>query len=369
MGPRDALRNLPRLPNGPERRCPARRVRHPGPSRPGGSGVCFRGCLSAHHTELGSCSKARPDAVPPCEPLASELRGARAGRWPDYREAVRPHAGSSLLYQGRGRGLVGFFVGALLPSGSTASLVSRIRVKNIKRRLIFSVAIKPIHMLQLNEAILEGGNQFKKVHGVSIFEYMNIDSAYNNTFNKAMDGLTTIVMNKILEFYQGFEGLTTLVDVAGGTGKCLNMIISKYPSIVGINFDLPHVIESAPAYSGIQHVGGSMFSTIPRADAIMIKNTLHNWNDENCIKILRNCYEALLSKGKVVVMDLVLPEAPETSATSMYTSRLDNTMLMHLGGQERTEREFRALAKAAGFSEFKVACVASELWVVMELYK
>ncbi|XP_048131212.1 caffeic acid 3-O-methyltransferase-like isoform X2 [Rhodamnia argentea] len=223
--------------------------------------------------------------------------------------------------------------------------------------------------LQLNEAILEGGNQFKKVHGVSIFEYMNIDSAYNNTFNKAMDGLTTIVMNKILEFYQGFEGLTTLVDVAGGTGKCLNMIISKYPSIVGINFDLPHVIESAPAYSGIQHVGGSMFSTIPRADAIMIKNTLHNWNDENCIKILRNCYEALLSKGKVVVMDLVLPEAPETSATSMYTSRLDNTMLMHLGGQERTEREFRALAKAAGFSEFKVACVASELWVVMELYK
>lgn len=99
-----------------------------------------------------------------------------------------------------------------------------------------------------------------------------------------------------------------------------------------------------------------------------VQNILHNWNDENCIKILRNCYEALSSKGKAIVMDLVLPEEPETSAASMYTSRLD-TMLMQLGGQERTEREFRALAKAAGFSDFKVACVASDLWVVMELYK
>ncbi|XP_039163957.1 caffeic acid 3-O-methyltransferase 1-like [Eucalyptus grandis] len=176
-------------------------------------------------------------------------------------------------------------------------------------------------------------------------------------------------MRKILEIYQGFEGLTTLVDVAGGTGKCLNMIISKYPSIKGINFDLPHVIESAPSYSGIQHVGGSMFSTIPKADAIMIKDTLHNWTDENCIKILKNCYEALSSKGKAIVIGVVLPEDPETSAASLYASTLDNTMLMQPGGQERTEREFRALSKAAGFSELKVACVASNLWTVMELYK
>ncbi|KAI3431905.1 uncharacterized protein J3R85_007774 [Psidium guajava] len=118
--------------------------------------------------------------------------------------------------------------------------------------------------LQLDDHILEGGNQFKKVHGISIFEFMDIDPAFNKTFNKAMAAMTSIVMRKILEIYRGFEDLTTLVDVAGGTGKCLNMIISKYPSIKGINFDLPHVVESAPSYSGIQHVGGSMFSTIPR---------------------------------------------------------------------------------------------------------
>ncbi|XP_030534917.1 caffeic acid 3-O-methyltransferase-like [Rhodamnia argentea] len=223
--------------------------------------------------------------------------------------------------------------------------------------------------LQLDDHILKGGNQFKKVHGISIFEYMDSDPAFNNTFNKAMASMTSIIMRKILEIYRGFEDLTTLVDVAGGTGKCLNMVISKYPSIKGINFDLPHVVESAPSYSGIQHVGGSMFSTIPNADAIMIKDTLHNWNDENCIKVLKNCYEALPSKGKAIVIDLVLPEVPGASLESMYASRLDNTMLMQPGGQERTEREFRALAEAAGFSDLKVACAASNLWMVMELYK
>lgn len=118
--------------------------------------------------------------------------------------------------------------------------------------LLFCNVLAPHYLcrLQLDDHILEGGNQFKKVHGISIFEFMDIDPAFNNTFNNAMATITTIVMKKILEIYQGFEGLTTLVDVAGGTGKCLNMIISKYPSIKGINFDLPHVIESAPSCSG-----------------------------------------------------------------------------------------------------------------------
>lgn len=100
-----------------------------------------------------------------------------------------------------------------------------------------------------------------------------------------------------------------------------------------------------------------------------LQDTLHNWTDENCVKILKNCYEALPSKGKVIVIGIVLPEAPETSAASLYALTLDNTMLMQPGGQERTEREFQALSKDAGFSELRVACVASNLWAVMELYK
>nr|XP_023898553.1 caffeic acid 3-O-methyltransferase 1-like [Quercus suber] len=104
--------------------------------------------------------------------------------------------------------------------------------------------------LRMKDAILEGGNQFQRVHGMSLFQYMDKDPAFNIAFNKSMADLSTIALSKILEVYQGFVGLTSLVDVGGGTGKCLNMVISKYPSIKGINFDLPHVIQSTPSYPG-----------------------------------------------------------------------------------------------------------------------
>ena len=79
---------------------------------------------------------------------------------------------------------------------------------------------------------------------------MKADASLNNLFNKAMADLSGIHMKKILEKYEGFEGVSLLVDVAGGTGASLNMVISKYPSIKGINFDLPHVIQSAQSYPG-----------------------------------------------------------------------------------------------------------------------
>ncbi|XP_031393142.1 caffeic acid 3-O-methyltransferase-like [Punica granatum] len=220
------------------------------------------------------------------------------------------------------------------------------------------------------DAVLEGGNQFKKVHGMSIFEYMDNDPAFNTIFNSSMVAISNLMMKRILEIYDGFEGLSSLVDVAGGTGKCLSMITSKYPSIKGINFDLPHVIKEAPSYPGIEHVGGSMFSSnIPKADAIMIKDALHNWTDEDCVKILKNCYDTLPSKGKLILIYHLLLEEPDTSISSMYASRLDNTMMMQPNGKERTESEFRALSEAAGFSNCKFVCCACNIWAVMELYK
>lgn len=57
-------------------------------------------------------------------------------------------------------------------------------------------------------------------------------------------------MKRILTLYKGFEGVSTLVDVGGGVGNALKQIISKYPSIKGINFDLPQVVQDAPTHPG-----------------------------------------------------------------------------------------------------------------------
>ena len=105
---------------------------------------------------------------------------------------------------------------------------------------------------QLNNAILEGGIPFNRVHGMhTLFDYLSLDPRFNQIFNTAMYNYSTLVSKKILQFYKGFEHLKQLVDVGGGLGVTLNLITSAYPHIQGSNFDLPHVIEHAPFYPGI----------------------------------------------------------------------------------------------------------------------
>ena len=98
---------------------------------------------------------------------------------------------------------------------------------------------------------MEGDILFKRVHGVEAYDYLDLDTRFNLVLNKAMVNLSTIIVKKVLETYNGFEGINTLVDVGGGLGVTLSLITSKYPHIQGINFDLPHVVKHAPSYPGI----------------------------------------------------------------------------------------------------------------------
>ncbi|PIM99563.1 Hydroxyindole-O-methyltransferase [Handroanthus impetiginosus] len=221
----------------------------------------------------------------------------------------------------------------------------------------------------LKDAVLDGGIPFNKAYGMTAFDYHGTDPRFNKVFNNGMSNHSTIIMKKILETYDGFEGLKTVVDVGGGTGATLNMIVSKYPSIKGINFDLPHVIEDAPSYPGVEHVGGDMFVSVPKGDAIFMKWICHDWSDEHCLKFLKNCYEALPQKGKVILAECILPEAPDNGLATKNVVHVDVIMLAHNpGGKERTEKEFQALAKGAGFNQLKKVCCAHNSWI-MELYK
>ncbi|KAK0583392.1 hypothetical protein LWI29_036440 [Acer saccharum] len=123
---------------------------------------------------------------------------------------------------------------------------------------------------QLKDAVLEGGIPFNRVHGMHAFEYPGLDPRFNQVFNKAMNNTTKVIKN-ILEIYKGFENVKQLVDVGGGLGVTLEAIAAKYPNIKGINFDLPHVIQHAPHYPGVEHVGGDMFESVPKGDAIFMK--------------------------------------------------------------------------------------------------
>ncbi|KAM1184005.1 hypothetical protein EV1_002146 [Malus domestica] len=222
----------------------------------------------------------------------------------------------------------------------------------------------------LKDAVLEGGIPFNKAYGMTAFEYHGTDPRFNKVFNKGMADHSTITMKKLLENYNGFEGLTSIVDVGGGTGAVLHMIVSKYPSIKGINFDLPHVIEDAPQYPGVEHVGGDMFVSVPKGDAIFMKWICHDWSDEHCLKFLKNCYAALPDNGKVIVAECILPVAPDSSLATKGVVHIDAIMLAHNpGGKERTEKEFEALAKGSGFQGFRVVCSAFNTYAIEFLKK
>ncbi|XP_058105066.1 caffeic acid 3-O-methyltransferase-like [Magnolia sinica] len=221
----------------------------------------------------------------------------------------------------------------------------------------------------LKDAVMQGGVPFDRAFGMNAFEYPGTDARFNKVFNTGMLSHSMLIVKKILETYKGFEGLNSVVDIGGGIGVTLNMIISKYPQIKGINFDLPHVVVDAPAYFGVEHIGGDMFASVPSGDAIFMKWILHDWSDEHCLKLLKNCYNALPDHGKVIVAEYILPSAPDTNVAAQCTFQLDMLMLaFNPGGKERNEKEFEALAKGAGFSGIRVLCSAYNIWV-MEFYK
>ncbi|KAK9022037.1 hypothetical protein V6N11_002334 [Hibiscus sabdariffa] len=276
---------------------------------------------------------------------------------------------------------------------------------------------------QLKDAILEGGIPFNRVHGMNAFEYPGKDPRFNQVFNTAMKNHTTLVMNNILDAYKGFADLLdkVIVDVGGGLGVSLGFITSKYPSIKGINYDLPHVIQHATPIPGVEHVAGDMFQNVPKGDAIFMKIILHDWSDEYCLKLLKNCYDAIPDEGKIIVVDGILSVLPETNADvrcisqgdwilhdwnddhclkvlkncyeaipddgkvivveavvpivaeSSYSVKLNFQkdvfmMTQNPGGKERTREQFGALATKAGFGGIKYVCFVCDLWV-MEFFK
>ncbi|EYU24254.1 hypothetical protein MIMGU_mgv1a021371mg, partial [Erythranthe guttata] len=119
----------------------------------------------------------------------------------------------------------------------------------------------------------------------------------------------------------------------------------------------------------VEHVGGDMFVSVPKGDAIFMKWIVHDWSDEQCLILSKNCYSSLQENGKVILAELIMPEEPDKSAAIKIVLHYDVLMLTHNpGGRERTKKEFHTLAKGAGFREFRKVCSPRNIWI-MELVK
>ncbi|KAJ6379218.1 hypothetical protein OIU76_015939 [Salix suchowensis] len=122
-------------------------------------------------------------------------------------------------------------------------------------------------------------------------------------------------------------------------------------------------------YEGVSHVAGNMFETIPNADAIFMMRILHNWTDESCIEILRNCRKALPEKtGKLIIVDIVLQPDYHRDPLDDMRLTIDLVMLaVTSGGKERTEQEWKNLLEEGGFPRYKIIKIPA-LQSIIEAY-
>ncbi|KAG6589030.1 Acetylserotonin O-methyltransferase, partial [Cucurbita argyrosperma subsp. sororia] len=209
----------------------------------------------------------------------------------------------------------------------------------------------------LSAHVKSGGRfPFEAAHGMDVWGYAAANPKHNRLINEAMGCSTGLVVAAILDGCQGiFDGVGSLVDVGGGNGATLSVVVKACSWIRGINFDLSHVVSTSPVYERVEHVAGDMFDFVPNADAAFIKWTLHDWNDEECITILKNCKEAIpKNTGKVIIVDAVIDEKEETEQSDVGLM-LDLVMMAHTStGKERTRKEWEYVINAAGFSRFTV---------------
>ncbi|MFS8027880.1 putative trans-resveratrol di-O-methyltransferase [Helianthus anomalus] len=151
---------------------------------------------------------------------------------------------------------------------------------------------------------------FHTTHGRMFWDLAGQEPKLNQFFNEAMASDARLVTSVVLEHCGVvYEGLDSIVDVRGGTGSFAKGIAKAFPSISCTSFDLPHVVDSLVGSKNLSYVGGDMFEAIPKADELLLKWILHDWSDEECMKILKQCRKAIPSKengGKLIIMDIVV---------------------------------------------------------------
>lgn len=226
---------------------------------------------------------------------------------------------------------------------------------------------------RLHESVLDDSVEpFARAHeGMHLWEIGRQNAEFNKLLHSGLAGYSKIYMGAVLESYKGFEDVKVLVDVGGGLASSLRLITQRYPHIRGVNFDLAHVIEACPELPRVEHVAGDMFESVPDGgDAILLRAILHDWSDESCLKILKNCYRALPAHGKVIALDNNVPEIIDFEGADAMALLIDSHMLAFtdLGGRERIDSEYRKLGLAAGFKEVKVVCKV-DMTAVTEFHK
>ncbi len=198
----------------------------------------------------------------------------------------------------------------------------------------------------LLHGVRTGENAFRSVHGTDAWDYRAAHPEESAIFDAAMTDIMRRANAHLLAAYD-FGRFGTVVDVGGGRGAFLGAVLEANPGMRGILFDQRHVVEGAVVGERCEVVGGSFFEAVPEgADAYVLKAVLHDWDDDDAVRILHRCREAIAPSGAVLVVERDLG-GPNENADAKLS---DLNMMVGVGGRERTGGDFASLFAAGGFA-------------------
>jgi hypothetical protein len=195
-----------------------------------------------------------------------------------------------------------------------------------------------------------GESQAVPALGANIWDYYAQKPEEGETFTHAMHGFTSGLAQEVARVVDTSTA-KVVVDIGGASGTLVHSLLMANSQLHGIVLDLPDVVPSATAAAAAlglaersRAMAGDFFTAVPEADIYLLKNVLHDWNDEEAVRILKRCRQAMRRGGRVVVIEMLLGEMGELGIAPL----MDLNMMVLLTGRERTLAEFSGLLQDAG---------------------
>jgi hypothetical protein len=276
---------------------------------------------------------------------SEELAQVTGTHAPSLYRVLRLLAAVQLLREGEAHAFALTPLGTYLQTGVPGSL--RTNALNFGGEPIWQVWGALLHSVET------GQPAYQQVFGLSNWDYRAQHPEAAALFDQTMSEWTASVAPTVAAAYD-FSASARLVDVGGGHGQMLASILQAHPTLHAVLFDLPHVVQGAPPLleaAGVadrcEIVGGDAFTAVPaNAETYLLSRVIHDWDDARAVTLLTRCQQAMQPRGKVVLIERVLPS---DSPPSLLVLESDVNMLVATGGKERTDGEYRALLGAAGF--------------------
>jgi hypothetical protein len=214
---------------------------------------------------------------------------------------------------------------------------------------------------ELTQCVRSGEGYRKRALGRDDFAHLDNDAPSAALFHRAMVELTRRVAGELLRAYD-FGSFECVVDVGGGYGELVAAVLAAHPSMRGILYDLGHAragaepqLSAAGVAARCEFHGGSFFDSVPTGgDLYLLKSILHDWDDERCALILRQCRRAMSPNARLLVIERLAPERVSVSARDQTLVASDLNMLVALSGRERSAVEYADLLDAAGLSVTRI---------------